>query len=170
MSAFLANTRAVWRVIRSTRPIWAHTVMLCCFALPQAHADPGNALDRTPPNFNLAACYELVRHEGRMIAWARWEERFTLDKTRSAPVAEDTPAWVSELIQGWIADAYDWRATDEQIWQWADELGSTENLPSAQRLTKHQTIAIWLRRIARQCASRLEAASAQDSTVARGGE
>jgi hypothetical protein len=170
MSRFFHDTPAVWRLIRSTRPTWAHTVLLCCLAAPQAYADSGSAHERTPQEFDRGACYQLVRHEGRMIAWARWEERFSLEKTRAAQFAEDTPAWVVDLIQGWIADAYDWRATDEQIWQWAEELGNTENLPSAQRLTKHETIAIWLRRIARQCDSRLREASAQDSAVVRAGE
>jgi hypothetical protein len=58
-----------------------------------------------------------------------------------------------DLVQGWIADAYEWRATDEQVLQWARELGNAEDLPHADRLTVSETIAIWMRRIARQCAA-----------------
>jgi hypothetical protein len=54
-------------------------------------------------------------------------------------------------VQEWIADAYQWRANEEQIRQWAAELGSVDDLPSAERLSVHETIAIWMRRIARQC-------------------
>jgi len=165
MSRFFASTRAARCVIRSPGLIWAHIILLCCFALPQAYAGSGRAHDRAPQKFNLAACYQLVHHEGRMIAWARWEEHFSLEKTRSAQFAEGTPTWVVDLIQAWIADAYDWRPTDEQIHQWAEELGNAENLPSAQRLTTHETIAIWMRRIARQCDRQLEEASIQDSTA-----
>ena len=158
------------RFARSPRSLWLHVVVLCCLTLPQAHADSGRPSDRTPPKFDLAACYQLVRYEGRMIAWARWEERVTLEAARSAPFADGTPTWVVDLVGGWIADAYAWQPTDEQIWQWAAELGNTDNLPDAQHLSKHETIAIWLRRIARQCNSHLDQAKAADAALARAGE
>lgn len=104
-----------------------------------------------PAEFSAAACYGLVDAAGRSIAWARWEKHLSLDKTRSAPFRANTPVWVIELVKGWIEDAYQWRATDTQIRQWASELGSVDDLPSADALSVHETIAIWMRRIARQC-------------------
>jgi len=157
------------RSARSLRSLWLPAVVLCCSALPQAQADPDRSSERTPAKFDLYACYQLVRHEGRMIAWARWEERFPLETARSAQFADGTPAWVVDLVGGWITDAYAWQPTEEQIWQWAAELGNTENLPDVQHLTKHETIAIWLRRIARQCSSHLDEARAQDAILAHAG-
>jgi len=104
-----------------------------------------------PAEFSTVACYGLVEAAGRSIAWARWEKHLSLEKTRSAPFRAHTPAWVIDLVQGWIDDAYQWRATEEQIRQWADELGSVEDLPNAEALNVHETIAIWMRRIGRQC-------------------
>ena len=89
-----------------------------------------------------------------MIAWARWEQHFPLEKTRSAPFPPNTPPWMIELVQEWITDAYQWQATDEQILQWASELGNVENLPHPAQLSAHETIAIWMRHIARQCSAR----------------
>jgi len=77
---------------------------------------------------------------------------------------------VIDLVQGWIADAYQWRATDEQVRQWAAELGSVDNIPSAEALSVHETIAVWLRRIARSCNERDHArasANLVDSEVRR---
>jgi len=104
--------------------------------------------------FSVAACYGLVQAAGRPIAWARWEKHLSLDKTRSAPFRANTPDWVIDLVKGWIDDAYQWRVTDAQIRQWAAELGSEEDLPSADALSVHQTIAIWMRRLGRQCEER----------------
>jgi len=104
-----------------------------------------------PAEFSTVACYGLVEAAGRSIAWARWEKHLSVEKTRSAPFRAHTPTWVIDLVQGWIDDAYQWRATEEQIRQWADELGSVEDLPNADALTVHETIAIWMRRIGRQC-------------------
>ncbi len=42
----------------------------------------------------------------------------------------------------------------ELIRQWAAELGSVDDLPSAEGLSVHETIAIWMRRIARRCGER----------------
>ena len=102
-----------------------------------------------------------------MVAWARWEKRFSLEKIRSAEFGEKTPVWVVNRVQTWITDAYTWEVTDEQVQQWALELGNGEDLPRASGLTVHQTIAIWLRRISRQCDSQLEQVSAPESAVAR---
>jgi hypothetical protein len=104
-----------------------------------------------PAEFSAVACYGLVDAAGRSIAWARWEKHLSLEKTRSAPFRANTPLWAIELVNGWIEDAYQWRATDTQIRQWASELGSVDDLPSADALSVHETIAIWMRRIARQC-------------------
>jgi hypothetical protein len=104
-----------------------------------------------PPDYSAAACYGLVQNAGRAIAWARWEKGLSLEKTRSAPFRANTPNWVIDLVKGWIDDAYQWRATDQQIRQWAAELGSVDDLPSAEALSVHEKIAIWMRRIGRQC-------------------
>jgi hypothetical protein len=55
------------------------------------------------------------------------------------------------MVKTWIADAYSWQVTDEQIYEWAKELGNTDDLPSATGLNRHIQIAIWMRRIVRQC-------------------
>jgi hypothetical protein len=117
---------------------------------------PAFAHEYGPPplEFSAAACYGLVGAAGRPIAWARWEKHLSLNQTRSAPFRPDTPAWVIDLVNGWIDDAYQWRATDQQIRQWAAELGSVEDLPSADALSVPETIAIWMRRIGRQCNER----------------
>jgi len=99
-------------------------------------------------------CYELVQDAGRMIAWARWEQGFSLEKTRAAPFPANTPPWMVALVQDWITDAYQWQATDEQILQWASELGNVDDLPHAAQLSRHETIAIWMRHIARQGTAR----------------
>jgi hypothetical protein len=119
---------------------------------PRAASARGH--DGAPREFNAAACYQLVEDAGRPIAWARWEKGFSLEKTRSPKFHDDTPLWMIRLVQEWIADAYQWRASDEQIRQWAAELGSVDDLPSAERLSVHETIAIWMRRIARGCGER----------------
>lgn len=101
--------------------------------------------------FSRPGCYQLVQDAGRMIAWARWEHRLARADLQAMKLEEDTPTWIVTLVHQWIADAYEWRATDEQVYQWAAELGNTERLPRATQLSKHETIAIWMRRIARQC-------------------
>lgn len=125
-------------------------------ALAAGAALPGAARadEDTPPlpaHYEESACHALVMDAGRMIAWARWEQRMALDKVRASPFRDGTPDWVVSLVGDWITDAYEWKATDEQVFQWAAELGSTKFLPKAAQLTKHETIAIWLRRIARGC-------------------
>ena len=131
--------------------VWA-AVLLCYFVLvAPAKADPVRTeIHALTP----AVCHELVQDAGRMIAWARWEQGFSLEKTRSAPFPPNTPSWKLALVQDWITDAYQWQATDEQILQWAAELGNVEDLPRATQLNRHELIAIWLRRIARQCTAR----------------
>jgi hypothetical protein len=163
MSRFAARASNRYRAVRNTCLL----LLTCTLAAPLAHAGSGRAHDRQPQQFNLAACYQLVHHEGRMIAWARWEENFPLEKTRTGEFREDTPVWMIDIVHTWIADAYRWQATDEQVRQWAEELGNTDDLPSAARLTKHETIAIWMRRLARHCDSRQVQASAPEPEVAR---
>jgi len=117
--------------------------------LPRAASAHG--YNGASPQFSAAACQQLVQDAGRPIAWARWEKGLSLEKTRSAKLRDSMPGWVGQLVQEWIADAYQWRANDEQIRQCAAQLGSVEDLPSAARLSVHETIGIWVRRIARQC-------------------
>lgn len=112
-------------------------------------ADPSQIT--LPPQYSGPACKRLVMDAGRMIAWARWERHLSLDEVRADPFRRDAPEWVGRLVQEWITDAYEWQVTDDQIRQWAAELGTTGHLPTAGRLSVHETIAIWLRRIARQC-------------------
>src|SRR5262249_23810904 len=101
--------------------------------------------------FTPAACYDLVRSAGRMIAWARWEGTVAAGEARPSSFRAGTPAWAIQLVHGWIDDAYQWRESDDQIREWAAELGSVEDLPRADELSRHETIAIWMRRIGRQC-------------------
>ena len=145
------DARPSARPTHHTALCWGLTLLLCAFVVPLAQADPARDPRGMPNQFSTAACYELVQDAGRMIAWARWERRFPLEKARSGGFRDDTPAWAIDLVGGWIADAYQWQVTDEQVFEWAAELGSVENLPHADRLTVHETIAIWMRRIARQC-------------------
>jgi hypothetical protein len=147
MSRFI---RAVPGAVRSA-PLWGLFALCCTFAVPAAFADPARHAGM-PQSFDRLACYELVQHEGRMIAWARWEQGYSLEKTRSGQFPEGTPDWMVTMVETWITDAYSWQVTDEQVRQWAEELGNTEHLPAANRLSRHETIAIWMRRIARQCA------------------
>lgn len=115
---------------------------------------PGRSEPETPPpsaHYSQSACFDLVGETGRMIAWARWEGRLSRDKALTVNFEEGTPDWIVTRVQDWIVDAYHWKATDEQVRQWAVELGSTQYLPRASQLTAHETIAIWLRRIARGC-------------------
>ncbi len=139
------------RPILTACAVWG-AALLCCFILlaPARAAQPPVQAQA----LTALACYELVQDAGRMIAWARWEQGFSLEKTRSAPFPPNTPPWMVALVQEWITDAYQWQATDEQVLQWAAELGSVDNLPHAADLSKHETIAIWMRRIARQCTAR----------------
>jgi hypothetical protein len=118
--------------------------------MPMARAAPEERDDGTPEVLDAAACYQLVQDTGRMIAWARWE----LGAPESNVVVrfeDDTPEWIVDLTNRWIADAYHWEATDDQIRQWTTELGEGTGSSRADQLTTPQTIAIWLRRIARQC-------------------
>lgn len=126
--------------------------LAACAALSSvtpARADPET--QPLPDHFTVSACHNLALDTGRMIAWARWEQRYPLEKVRFDPYEPGTPDWVISLTEGWVKDAYQWRATDDQVLQWASELGSTQYLPKASQLTKHEHIAIWLRRIARNC-------------------
>ena len=149
------------RLTRNAGTVLVFLLGACFTHLPRG----AFAHEYAPPvsEFNTAACYGLVAEAGRAIAWARWEQRLPLEKTRSAPFRANTPAWVIDLVQGWVDDAYVWRASNEQIQQWAAELGSVDSLPSADALSVHETIAIWMRRIGRQCNERNvhAAASAQ---------
>jgi hypothetical protein len=163
MSCF-TNARAQCRAVRNAL-VYGTMLTLCTFLAPLAQAGSAQGHGRTPDQFNLVACYQLVQREGRMIAWARWEERFPEQKIRTGQFSEGTPVWVVELVQIWISDAYAWQVTDAQVQQWAEELGNARNLPSAKRLSTHQTIAIWMRRISRQCDSKAEA-KAQEGLVA----
>ena len=135
---------------------------LALFA-PLSHADEQR--DALPRDFSVGACHQMVQHEGRMIAWARWEQGFSLQKVRAVKFDESSPPWFVELVQTWIGDAYSWRVSDANVRNWAEELGNTDKLPSASELTPHEMIAIWLRRIAQDCESRKGEASAAAPAV-----
>jgi len=151
---YLSYLRAHFRVgpIIGALLFWGLAVLLYVLAMNSAHADSDH--DQPPAYFTPVACYDLVQDVGRMIAWARWEQGLSLEKARSAEFRDGTPVWVKDLVQAWITDAYEWKVTQEQIRQWAGELGNVDNLPQVIKLDVHQTIAIWMRRIARQCNSR----------------
>jgi hypothetical protein len=148
--------------VRRWRALVGAAILFCIFVPPHASADPRPA----PPEFNRVLCYQMVQQEGRLIARARWEQGASLDKTRAAKLGAGGPPWIADLVQSWIRDAYAWQVTDEQVRQWAEELGDASNLPSASRLTVHQTIAIWMRRISRQCDGPRAQAGARRAVVA----
>lgn len=135
--------------LRHTIVFRAIALLLLTISMPMARAqpeeDPG-----LPPVFDMAACYLLVQETGRMIAWARWEVGAPEDKV-VAHFEDDTPEWVVDLTNRWIADAYHWEVTDAQVRQWAGELGDASASSPLDGLTTPETIAIWLRRIAQQC-------------------
>ena len=144
------------RSFQPTRQFTIHTEVVLLLLLAAWFAQsPGAAhahgYEAPPAEFSVAACYGLVQAAGRPIAWARWEKHLSLSQTRVAPFRPNTPGWVIDLVKGWVEDAYQWRATDEQIHQWAAELGSVEDLPSVDTLSVPERIAIWMRRIGRQC-------------------
>ena len=163
---FSTHTRLRYRGVGKA-PMWAALLLLCAFTVPSAQADPGEGREPTPQTFNVVACYRVAQNEGRMVAWARWEKRFPVEKLRSVEFGAGTPTWVVDRIQAWILDAYTWQVTDDQVQQWAMELGNTEDLPRANGLTVHQTIAIWMRRISRQCDDQQARVSAPEAVVMR---
>jgi len=107
-----------------------------------------------PDRFDRTVCYWIAQNVGRTIAWARWEQDYTEAKTRAAALGQGTPDWVIALVSDWIGDAYAWRATDEQVRTWAEELGNVEDIPAAASLSRYETIAVWMRRIGRDCDAR----------------
>jgi hypothetical protein len=120
-------------------------------AMQAAHAQTEPGTNGLPEEFDTAACHALAQEAGGMIAWARWEQNIAEEVVSTVEFHEDTPGWVVGLVNHWIDDAYHWKITDEQLNQWAHELGVEAPAVRSDQLTKHQTIAIWLRRIARQC-------------------
>lgn len=118
-------------------------------ATPSAYADPEPVA--LPSEFTRPACYGVAYREGRMIAWARWEQQYSLAKARQVGFAEGTPVWAMQLVNAWVEDAYVWKVTDEQILRWAQELGDISSLPRADKLSVHETIAIWMRHLAMDC-------------------
>ena len=149
--SYHASPRSIFQSLRPSALFWGMALLLCASAMQPVRADPEGGAASLPRQFSTVACYELVQDAGRMIAWARWERQFPLEKTLSGRFPDDTPAWAVDLVGGWITDAYQWRVTDEQVYEWAAELGNVDNLPHADRLSVHETIAIWMRRIGRQC-------------------
>lgn len=97
------------------------------------------------------ACYRMVQSAARWVAWARWEEGLSVEAARSRNPSRGETEPKARLIDAWIDDAYQWRATDDQVREWAMELGSAADVPHADELNVHETIAIWLRRVARGC-------------------
>jgi hypothetical protein len=122
-------------------------LMLAGVAHGAAAEEPNDGA--APQVFDAASCYQLVSETGLKIAWARWEVGAP-EANVVARFDDETPEWIVDLTQRWIADAYHWQATEEQVRQWAQELGNPA--PShPDQLTPHQTMAIWLHRIARTC-------------------
>ena len=126
----------------------------CLLVGTLAAADPGRNQYRLPDTFERPVCYWVAQQLGRTIAWARWEQGFTEAKTRAAGFGQGTPQWVIGVVNDWIADAYAWQATDEQVRAWVEELGDASDVPRADQLSPYQTIAIWMRRIGRDCDAR----------------
>ena len=139
------------RPIRDALPLWAVALLVYALMAWPAKADPTEGPRPMPYRFTTGACEQLVQDAGRMIAWARWEQGYSLEKARAAQFPAETPIWMIDLVQTWITDAYEWQVTDDQILQWASELGWVQDLPRVSQLNRHETIAIWLRRIARGC-------------------
>lgn len=137
------------RVIRTGLAAAALVAALGGAGLSPARADPEPQV--LPDTFTRGACYSVAYREGRMIAWGRWEQKYPLAKMRDAGFAEGTPSWVMQMVNAWVEDAYVWKVTDDQVLLWAKELGDTSHLPAAEKLTVHETIAIWMRRLARDC-------------------
>jgi hypothetical protein len=50
-----------------------------------------------PPRYNQSVCHALVMDAGRMIAWARWEQRLSLERVLTSPTRAGTPDWVAQL-------------------------------------------------------------------------
>jgi hypothetical protein len=152
IAARLSSSVQGGRPIRNTGILLG--LLLSVFMAQAPRAEAANSQEGAPPEFNAAACYRLVQDAGRQIAWARWEQRFPVDKIRSAVLRDGTPSWATDLVKYWITDAYEWEPSDQQIQQWAAELGSVDHLPSAEQLSVHEAIAIWMRRLGRQCGER----------------
>jgi len=129
--SYHASPRSISRSFRPSALFWGMAMLLCASAMQPVRADPEGGAAAIPRQFSTVACYELVQDAGRMIAWARWERQFPLEKTLSGRFPDGTPAWAVDLVGGWITDAYQWRVTDEQVYEWAAELGNVDNLPHA---------------------------------------
>jgi hypothetical protein len=121
---------------------------LCAGASQASAQDPGPP---QPLGVDRLVCYRMVQDAGRWVAWARWEQRMPIDVARLRGPANGAPQARARLIDAWMDDAYRWQPTDEQVREWAEELGSAASVPHANELTVHETIAIWLRRTARAC-------------------
>lgn len=148
-----------WRPTPASRPLHLRAIaglagvlalISLAASIPMARAALEPSGDGVPQVFDTLACYQLVQDTGRMIAWARWEVGASEDRV-VVQFEEHTPEWIVDLTNRWIADAYHWEVTDDQVRQWATELGDRTASLRAGELTRHQTIAVWLRRIARQC-------------------
>lgn len=118
-----------------------------------ASADPRNPY-QLPEKFDRVVCYWVAQQLGRTIAWARWEQDYTEAKTRASGLGQGSPTWVTDVIGDWIGDAYAWQPSDEQVRTWAEELGDVADVPRAHELTRYQTIAVWMRRIGKDCDAR----------------
>ena len=143
MKALVYSTRGACAAVHD--PAWRSTLRLlalltCVGLMPCAGAAPAAADSMAPPVFDTGACYQLVNDTGRKIAWARWQLGAPEDNV-VVRFDDDTPEWIVDLTRRWIEDAYHWRATDDQERQ----------ARGAGEFTTPETMAMWLRRIARQC-------------------
>ena len=111
-----------------------------CLRGPFAAVCVARSHDGTPPPEFNAVCYQLVQEAGP-DRLGTLGERFHGGKNRSAKFRDDTPGMGGRPGAGWIADAYQWRASDEQIRQWAASWFSRR---PAKRggLSVHEAIAV----------------------------
>ena len=120
--------------------------MLLAAPLATAFAAPDRCAG-LPQEFDAAACQQLVLDAGRMIAWVRWELGAP-EQSVVMQFEEQTPDWIIALTDRWMADAYHWEPTDDQV---REALGDDTAASRAEALTTPQTISVWMRRIARTC-------------------
>ncbi|MCC7547623.1 MAG: hypothetical protein IT532_07645 [Burkholderiales bacterium] len=119
-----------------------------------SEADDGSRRRGLLEHFDRPACYQVAQSAGRSIARARWEQHYPEAKLRSASLPQGTPEWIVAVVDDWITDAYRWVPTDGDVRAWAGELGDATAVPTAAQLSVPETIAIWMRRLGRDCDAR----------------
>jgi hypothetical protein len=93
----------------ATASVGSHWHILFCALCAlggSAAADTTPSVIRFPAQFERTACYQLVRHEGRAIAWARWEVKLDVRTARAMPVIHESIAiWLRRLARQCDANA-----------------------------------------------------------------